>query len=266
MPQLRPHRKNTSKPAFRGSRPMTFCRCSECIVYPYIDAQAREVMTGRLITLDQFKEHQKREVNKQAALQRLEVTLPLPENKGAHTSGTHQPLPTANTTQANDTTGTHQSLPTTKNDSSSAGVQRKAKKHKIRDSSTFYVLLCSFRTRLQVCPAATFFKEQCILFSNPPKKMSSKVQGYLDLDVGAPQNQAILIHERWLWDGVCRIQFQLNSRKYPTSSHERLLAAIVIRNIKMELDQLEIFKTEEWERQFKLVKERSAPVIDTCKG
>jgi hypothetical protein len=247
MPQLRPHGNLASK-RFRTPRPMAFCRCSECIAYQHVDAQAREVMAGSMITLDQFKEHQKREIIKQAALQRLEATLPLPENKDTDTAD----FPRLPESMAKCTTRT----------------PRNTKKRKTQDSSspsTFYTMLSSFRTRLQVRPVATFFKEQCILFSNPPTRVSSKVQGYLDLDVGAPQNQAILIHERWLRDGVRRVQHQLDSTKYQTSSHERLLAAIVIRNIRRALEQLEIFKAEEWERQYKLAKERTAPVIDTSK-
>ena len=243
---------------------MAFCRCSECIVYQYVDAQAREVMAGSMITLDQFKEHQKREITKQAALQRLEATLPLPENEDIDTIRTQQPLPA--TKNDSSSTGFPENRAGTKDDSTSAALPKKTNKRKPQDSSslsTFYMLLRSFRTRLQVRPVATFFKEQCILFRNPPTKVSLKVQGYLDLDVGAPQNQAILIHKRWLRDGVRRIQFQLNSSKYQTSSHERLLAAIVIRNIGMAVDQLENFKAEEWERQYKLAKE--CTVIDTCK-
>ena len=104
------------------------------------------------------------------------------------------------------------------------------------------------------------------MFSNPPTKVSSKVPGYLDLDIGAPQNQDIIIYERWLRDGLRRIQFQLNSLagNYQTS-HERLLAAVVVRNIRMALDQLQNLKAEEWDMQYKLVAERNAPVIDTCK-
>jgi len=263
MPHLpsRPHGNLTSK-HFRTPRPMAFCRCSECIAYQHVDAQAHQVMAGSMITLDQFKEHQKREITKQAALQRLEATLPLPENEDSDTAD----FPRLPESMAKCTTSTHQPLTSTNNGSSSARLPSKTKKGKTQDSNTsFYMLLSSFRTRLQVRPVTTFFKEQCILFSNPPTKVSSKVQGYLDLDVGAPQNQAILIHERWLRDGVHRVQFQRDSIKYQTSSHERLLAAIVIRNIRRALDQLEIFKAEEWERQYKLAKERTAPVIDTSK-
>ncbi len=262
MPQPRPLGKPTSKRTFRAPRPMAFCRCSECSVYQYVNTQACEVTTGSMITLDQFKEHQKREIAKQAALQRLEVP-----DKVSSITGTHQPFPTAknesSSTEANDTTATHQ--PTTKNDSSSAGLLRKTKKHEVQDS--FYSLLCSFRSRLQACPVATFFQERSILFSNPPTKVSSKVPGYLNLEIGAPQNQDIIIHEQWLRDGLRRIQFQLNSlaSKYQTSSHERLLAAMVVRNIRMALDQLENLKAEDWDRQYKLVRECNAPVIDTCK-
>jgi hypothetical protein len=58
---------------------------------------------------------------------------------------------------------------------------------------------------------------------------------------------------------------ELNSNKHQTSSHERLLAVMAIRDIRKALDQLEIFKVEEWNRQYKVAKDCCAPVIDTCK-
>jgi hypothetical protein len=93
---------------------------------------------------------------------------------------------------------------------------------------------------------------------------SSSVPVCLDLEVGAPQNQAILIHEGWLRDGLRRIEFHLKSTRYKTSSHERLLGTMVMRDTRTAIEQLEKCKAEEWARQYAVMKERKAPVIDTC--
>jgi len=79
-----------------------------------------------------------------------------------------------------------------------------------------------------------------------------------------PQNQAILIHERWLHDGLRHIEFQLKSTSYLTSSHERQLGRMASRDIRTALNQLETCKVQEWERQYTIIKEQSVPVIDTC--
>jgi hypothetical protein len=251
---------------------MAFCSCSECRFYQYVDTQAREIMRGCMITLEQFREHQKREDMKQAALRRLEPTVPVPVPpplcpENAIFDGTHQP-PSAkgdSTPLPINNAGGSQ-IPTLKNDSNSTSGTRKGTKHKTSDSSfsIFYSLLCSFRNRLQVRPVATFFQGRSIFFRNPPTKASVKVPGYLELDSGSPQNQAILIHERWLRDGLHRIEFQLRSTRNQTSSHERLLGMMVIRDIKTALDQLEKCKAEEWDRQYTVVRDLTAPVIDTC--
>ena len=268
MSQPRLRRKPASKCVSRAPRPMMFCCCSECRVHQYLDMQAREVKVkaGCMITLDQFREHQKRENMKEATLRRLESTIsPLPtlSPESAPDDGAQPLSPKGDSTSlpGNDI-GRNQTLTS---NTSSTPITSKITSHKTQVSSTFYSLLCSFRNRLRVRPIHTFFEEQSTLFKNPPTKASLKVPGYLDIDTGAPQNQAILIHERWLRDGLCRIEFQLKSTSYQTSSHERLLGRMVIRDIRTALDQLEKCKGREWDRQYTVVKEQSVLIIDTCK-
>ena len=250
---------------------MAFCRCSECRLHQYVDTQAaREVKMGCTIPLSLFRDHQTREREKEAALQRLEHTVCVPpdppvlflenapvEGPPSSTEGdsTHAALlPGSSIGGSPDPTATTKS---------STPLERKGMKHKTPNSSTFYLLLCSLRNRLRVRPVTTFFQEQSILFSNPPTKASLKLSGYPDLDPNVPQNQAILTHERWLQDGLRRIEFQLKTTRRETSSHERLLGVMVIRDIRAALDQLEKCKAEEWDRQHAAVKEKSAPLIDT---
>ena len=241
---------------------MAFCRCSECRVYQYVDVQVHEVMAGCRITLDQFREHQKRENMNETTLRRLELTVPTLSPEDALV----EPLSTKcdSTPLAGHDVGGDNPTKSVKSDSNSTPIPKKDK-NPDPPSSTFYSLLCSFRNRLRARPITSFFREQSILFSNPPTNASTKVVACLDLDVAAPQNRPILIHERWLRDGLCRIEFQLKSTKYQTSSHERLLGKMVIRDIRMTLDRLEECKVEEWNRQYTVVKERTILVVDTCK-
>jgi hypothetical protein len=224
-----------------------------------------------MITLSLFKEHQKGERLKEAALQRLDHTVPAPPDPSVpfpENLPVDGPPPSTkgDSTRAAPILGNSiggSPNPTLKTKSSTS-LERKGMKHKtLRDSSTFYSLLCSLRNRLRARPITIFFHEQSILFSSPPTKASSKALGYLDLDPSAPQNQAILIHERWLRDGLRRLEFQLKTTRHQASSHERLLGVMLIRDMRAALDLLEKCKTEEWDRQYALLTERSAPVIDT---
>jgi hypothetical protein len=264
----RPLKKLSSKPD-RVPCLMAFCRCSECRPHQYVDTEAPNVKMGCMITLSLFKEHQKREMIKEAALKRLEHMAPpnpsilFPENAPV-VDWSHLPLTEADTTHAAPVSGniTGGSPTTTLESKSSTPLKRKGKL-KTPDTSPLYSLLCSLRNRLRIRPVTTFFQERSILFCNPPTKVSSKVPGYLDLDPSSPQNQAILTHERWLQDGLRRLEFQLKTTRHQTSSHERLLGVMVIRDIRTALDQLEKCKAEEWDKQHTAIKDRSAPVVDT---
>ena len=237
---------------------LAFCQCSECNTSLYVLSNG-EVIHGRQVSIAQHKEHLSRDERARNARKLMEEAK-IPDVMQIRTSPVNtsdeqsSPITTVDATEPQ-----RVDLPT------AASGNRRSRRARAQagTANPFLSGLISLRHRLQSRPVSVVCGDLPLVFRRPPTRNDLPDGPISDIDPYASQNDAFLRHGRWLQEARQRVGCQLRNEAKNGLVHERLLAALVERNIDSAIQDLEQFKASEWKRQHELSLRLKAPTVDT---
>lgn len=155
-------------------------------------------------------------------------------------------------------------------------IERRLRSRPTNDINPMSIQLASVRRQMRECIADALrdlIKEQPLVFSCPPTKaypplLEQNLVKALELNRDAIKNYVILSHENWLTEILRHIEFQCLRNPGQFSTHDRLLAAVITKDIRREFEKVTEMKRREWERQYDASPEPGAdspPIINTGK-
>ena len=219
--------------------PSRLCRCQDCLTQTAVDPVTKAMYRGSYVSATQWKDHQNQELARGVA-----STLLTPAEEELPRQNVRDQPPPSHTVPLNNCPSPASSHASSPPPSPSLPILGQMNRQQTND--LLMHALQGIQKTLARSRAVDIVADKPLVFRNPPFRHSPLKPDSLFLQENVPANSSVTGHESWL---NLAVDMAHNQGLTSGDVHTRLLSQVLIADLEGEMENVQDFKAQEWERQ-----------------